>query len=324
MQLISIQQATTRILLATLAAREPLLLYLHLDERLTKQLTNASGKPMRNELLTVKEAATIVGVSTSTLKRMCESESIPFIRTPGGHRRIDKMDLNRVATKLHLRRHADTSDLAMVQQISSEQILSNLLEGKAMEIAKLLSRSSNTPFELVQALEDCLVCALWKVGEMWRDKRIDVYQEHICTNAAMTALDYLRQQLPLESTSTRTAVGGSLDPSVETLPSKLVGLSLELIGIRAIDLGGSLPPESLAQAARDLQASVVWVTHTHVCDIESLLASHKVLREKLPQETRVIVGGGALSPALRRSLHWCEFYETISQMLQSELSRTAR
>ena len=279
---------------------------------------------MRNELLTVKEAATLVGVSASTLKRMCESESIPFIRTPGGHRRIDKMDLNCVATKHHLRRHANTSESAMVQQVTADQILSHLLEGRAMEVAKLLSRSRNTPFELVQALEDCLVCALWKVGEMWREKRIDVYQEHICTNAAMTALDYLRQQLQVDSFTTKIAVGGSLSPSVETLPSKLIGLGLELIGIRAIDLGGSLPPESLAQAAQDLQASVVWVTHTHVCNVESLLASHKVLREKLPVETRVIVGGGALSPALRRSLHWCEFFETISQMLQSELTRTAR
>jgi len=156
---------------------------------------------------------------------------------------------------------------------------------------------------------------------MWRDKRIDIYQEHICTNTALTAMDYLRQQLQVDSLTAGIAVGGSLFPSIETLTSKLVGLSLELIGVRAVDLGGSLPPESLAQAARDLRASVVWVTHTHVCDVELLLASHQVLREKLPVETRVIIGGGALSPALRRSLHWCEYFETISQMVQSELKR---
>jgi len=277
---------------------------------------------MRNELLTVKEAAIMVGVSTSTLKRMCENESVQMIRTPGGHRRIDKMDLNRVAMRHQLRRQANTSESPIVAPVSADQILSSLLEGNAMEVAKLLSGSSNTPFELVQALEDCLVCALWKVGEMWRDKKIDVYQEHICSNAAMTALDYLRQQLQVNVSTTRTAVGGSLSPGVETLPSKLVGLSLELVGIRAVDLGGSVPPESLAQAARDFKASVVWVTHTHVCNVESLLFNHQVLREKLPIETRIVVGGGALSPALRRSLHWCEFFETISQMLQSELSRT--
>jgi len=277
---------------------------------------------MRNKLLTVKEAAIMVGVSTSTLKRMCENESIQMIRTPGGHRRIDKMDLNRVAMRHQLRRQANTSESPIVAPVSADQILSSLLEGNAMEVAKLLSGSSNTPFELVQALEDCFVCALWKVGEMWRDKKIDVYQEHICSNAAMTALDYLRQHLQVDASTTRTAVGGSLSPGVETLPSKLVGLSLELVGIRAVDLGGSVPPESLAQAARDLKASVVWVTHTHVCNVESLLFNHQVLREKLPIETRIVVGGGALSPALRRSLHWCEFFETISQMLQSELSRT--
>ena len=157
---------------------------------------------------------------------------------------------------------------------------------------------------------------------MWRDKEIDVYQEHICSSTALTALDFLRAQVPVDSLTNRIAVGGSLDSSFETLPSKLVGLSLELIGFKAFDLGGSLPAESLAQAAWDLQASVVWVTHTHVCNVESLLTSHQVLREKLPGETRVIVGGDALSPAIRRSLHWCEYHETISQMLKSEMARS--
>jgi len=276
---------------------------------------------MKNELLTVQEAATVVGVSKSTLKRMCERESIPIVRTPGGHRRIDKMDLNRVATRHQLLRQANILKTAIVTQASADEILSNLLEGNAMEVANLLSRSESTVFELVQALEDCLVCALWNVGEMWRDKRIDIYQEHICTNTALTAMDYLRQQLQVDSLTAGIAVGGSLSPSIETLTSKLVGLSLELIGMRAVDLGGLLPPESLAQAARDLQASVVWVTHTHVCDVELLLGSHQVLREKLPVETRVIIGGGALSPALRRSLHWCEYFETISQMVHSEMNR---
>ena len=82
-----------------------------------------------------------------------------------------------------------------------------------------------------------------------------------------------------------------------------------------------LTVQEAATVVGDLQASVVWVTHTRVCDVELLLASHQVLREKLPVETRVIVGGGALSPALRRSLHWCEYFETISQMVQSELNR---
>jgi methanogenic corrinoid protein MtbC1 len=166
------------------------------------------------------------------------------------------------------------------------------------------------------------VPALWKVGEMWRADQIDVYQEHLCTNTAITAIDILRQHLSIDTTDGVVAVGGSLTPNIESLPSKLVALSLELAGVRAIDLGGFLPPESLAKAAADYEARLIWVTHTHVIDVDTLLENHQTLKSQLPPGVRIIVGGGGISPAVRRSLPWCKFYETLSQMVRAEALAT--
>jgi excisionase family DNA binding protein len=275
---------------------------------------------MRNELMTVQEAANLVGVSSSTLKRMCDNEAIPLLRTPGGHRRIDKLDLERLAARYGRGKMTDakTTDRPGILSITVDQLLSRLLKGKAFEIAQLLSRSTSSPLDLISALEDCLVPALWKVGEMWRADQIDVYQEHLCTNTAITTIDILRQHLSIDTSSNFVAVGGSLTPNIESLPSKLVALSLELVGVQAVDLGGFLPPESLAKAAADYQANLIWVTHTHVTDVDTLLENHQTLKNQAPPGVRIIVGGGGISPTVRRSLSWCKFYETLSQMVRAE------
>jgi MerR family transcriptional regulator, light-induced transcriptional regulator len=273
---------------------------------------------MRNDLLTVQEAANLIGVSASTFKRMCESESIPVFRTPGGHRRIDKMELDRVS-RMHLQSRTE-GDCTQASHaiITTEQVLADLLAGKSFDIAKRLSRVATSAAGLVLALEDYLIATLWKVGELWREGKIDVFQEHLCTTAALSALDILRQHVPNQFQGTSPAVGGSFAPNMETLPSKLVAISLELAGTRAIDLGGYLPAESLANAVKQYQAKLVWVTHTHVGDVEVLLENHRILRDNVPPMTRIMVGGGGLSPAIRRSLPWCEFYETLSQMHAAE------
>jgi excisionase family DNA binding protein len=276
---------------------------------------------MKRDLLTVQEAANAVGVSTSTLKRLCESSSIDVIRTPGGHRRIDKLDLDRMVGLFRRSRHGSRGD---DEALSIDQVMQSLLSGKPMHVAKLFSQFTHSGTSLLHALENNLVAAMWRVGQLWRDGKLDVYQEHICTNTALTAVDILRHQLPDIPAHSPVAVGGSFAPSYETLPSKLIALGFELIGIRAFDLGGAVPIQSMALAAKDLHANIVWITHTHVCDAESLLACHQSLHEQLLDTCRIVVGGGGLSPAMRRSIPWCTYYETISEMVNSESSMLSR
>ena len=42
------------------------------------------------EYLTTKEAADLLGVSESTVRRLCSQKKLTAWRTPGGHRRIAK------------------------------------------------------------------------------------------------------------------------------------------------------------------------------------------------------------------------------------------
>jgi len=297
------------------------------DERMGR---NQSGlrtplrpKHMKTDLLTVQEAAELVGVSTSTLKRWCDNESVPMHRTPGGHRRIDRVDLDRISHKI-LSPHIELGE-SSTRGLSIHIVQDLLMRGESLQLARLFRQSANDPLRLIALLEDYLVPALWSIGAQWRAGQIDVYEEHICSQTTLTMLDVLRQSVPPPRAGQRrgiggvTAVGGSLEPCVETIASKLISVCLELMGRRVFDLGASIPPVSMARAARDHQSAFVWVTHTHVTDTETLLSKHLELRSLLPPTIRIVGGGGGLSPSMRRALPWCSFYETIKQFIVREL-----
>ena len=104
-------------------------------------------------------------------------------------------------------------------------------------------------------------------------------------------------------------------------PGEVLFAALATIGVTSIDLGCMISSALLARAAFDFDAKLVWVTHTHVMDVDQLFALHQELRELLPATTRIVIGGGGLSPAIRRSLPWCEYYETLSELTKLEGNR---
>lgn len=270
-----------------------------------------------NQMVSVKDASQYLGVSASTFKRICEKHSIPLVRTLGGHRRIDRADLDHtygLFWSRSQRKHGST-EVSDIEKVT--EMVEQLLDGNIDKVMSAIFAQNDKLDGLSTTLESTLVTALWKVGELWRNREIDVYQEHICSNTASTVLDMILKRLPNINGQSRLAVGGTLESNFDTIGSKMVSLVLRSIGIRTIDLGCNLPAASIAQAAKDRDASIVWICHTHVSDIDSILVSHQLLRQSLPSSVRVMIGGGGLSPAIRRSLCDCLYFESFSAMSEA-------
>ena len=267
-----------------------------------------------SQFVSVKDASQYLGVSASTFKRTCERYSIPLMRTTGGHRRIDRADLDRAFGILWRGAKRKLCSTEAPGSVRTDEIVDRLLEGSVDGVLNLLSPQIDRLNELSIVLESTLVSALWKIGELWRSGEIDVYQEHICSSTASTVLDILIQKLPNLDGQSCLAIGGTFESNFDTVGSKMVSLILRSIGMRTFNLGCNLPAASIAKAAQDLNASIVWICHTHVASLENILANHQLLRQSLPSSVRVVTGGGGLSPAMRRSLGDCLYFESFSLM----------
>ncbi len=74
--------------------------------------------PETEQWLSLSDAASLLGVHATTLRRWADNGQIPFMLTPGGHRRFAMSDLNRFASS---RRQAQSP--SSIEQLWAEKAL---------------------------------------------------------------------------------------------------------------------------------------------------------------------------------------------------------
>ncbi len=270
-----------------------------------------------NQMVSVKEAAQYLGVSSSTFKRVCDKYALPLHRTAGGHRRISRSDLDHAYSLLWNGPRKKCVSMAPSNPDGTQELVEYLLDRDIEAIIATIFGQMESPNQLSHVLENTLVPALWSIGELWRTKQLDVYQEHICSNTVCAVLDQLLYRIPKVEADSRLAIGGSFETNLDSIASKFVCLVLRSIGMRSIDLGCNLPVASIAKAASDLQPAIIWICHTHIENPDSIVENHRKLRQSLDSSVMVVIGGGGLSPALRKTLHDCTYFESMSMMVDA-------
>src|SRR5262245_55886488 len=88
---------------------------------------------MGSEPLTTTEAATLVAVAPSTIKRWADQGALPFVRTRGGHRRFERFAVEEFVRGM-AGAHADEPAGAWIQCLVGAQrheVDGRLLEARA-------------------------------------------------------------------------------------------------------------------------------------------------------------------------------------------------
>lgn len=256
-----------------------------------------------------EEAARHFGVSRSTIKRFCDQTEGVVCRTPGGHRRINLEKLT-IAFQLSGGRHCGTSPT----DVNVDETIRLLLLGDATALFSKLLQSSITQYDWPRRIEESIVPALWRVGDLWSRNLLTVAEQKVASTTAGIVLDALLSQVANTSYHF-SVVGGTPSGSPDTTASKIVTLIARINGIQAYDLGCDCSPEYLAEALQVVCAQAVWVSYTHISDVSSVVTQHETLRALIPTNIRIFIGGGALSPSIRRLLPGSVYCETIQHMI---------
>jgi MerR family transcriptional regulator, light-induced transcriptional regulator len=261
--------------------------------------------------LSVRAAADFMGVSTTTIKRWCDDGLLQSSRTPGGHRRISIERLREARDIIFAK---DIAPQPETPRLEVDELVELLCTGKISSILQRLLPSLRDTDDIAPVLDDLLAVAMWRVGELWAEGKLDIYEEHISTATMVSVLDALAMQMDFVVAPLRVAVGGTFQGNHDTLASKMAALAFRNVGYRAIDLGSNLPVASIVRAAMHEQASIVWICHTHFLDVGHIKAAHEQLRAELPVETRIIVGGGALTHSILRMLDINAHHESFAAL----------
>ena len=139
--------------------------------------------------------------------------------------------------------------------------------------------------------------AMRSIGELWNHAAEGIYVEHRATDICSQALQRLRGFAP-PADGQPAAVGGAPEDDPYTLPSLMAASVLASEGWAETNLGGRTPVASLARAAANGNARLVWVACSTQGGATQLAPMLQALTRQLREagsDAGVIAGGPALA-----------------------------
>jgi len=138
------------------------------------------------------------------------------------------------------------------------------------------------------------------LGDLWREGRITAAHEHFATGHLRAFLGHLAKPFG-GNESAPALVVATPSGQLHEMGALLVGALAANLGWNATCLGASLPAAEIAGAARQKRARAVALSLVYPEDDVNLPGELTRLRESLPPETALLVGGRAM-PGYRETL----------------------
>ena len=274
------------------------------------------------ELHSPKQAAKVLGVSESSLKRWCDRGMLQTTRTGGGHRKVVTAELIRFArergmtlvTPELLGLPPVTSTIESQMQKTASALAESLLVGNDSLSRQLVLNLMMHGHALPRVFDEVIAEALVEIGELWTCERVDIFQERRSCETVHRILAEISKSQPAP-TSTLTAIGGTVSGNAYSLQTLMAEIVLCDCGFQAKSLGTGIPFDSLIRAIEQLRPTLFWLSSTFIEDEDEFLSGFAKLSAICAEtQSALVIGGRALTPAFRETLAEATYCDNMQQL----------
>lgn len=267
------------------------------------------------------QVARALGVSESTVKRWVDTNRLAAHRTVGGHRRIlvqDVVELVRREKLPHLELTAlQEADPLSISELA-EEFQGALLAGNSDEVRYLILDAHQAGHSISTLADQVISPVMACVGHGWFSGEVDIYHEHRATQLCLSPLLALEARIQAAhpvTDDTPLALGGGPEGDHYILANLLVAMALREIGWRVQNIGPNTPFDSLRRAMTDLRPRLVWLSCSHIADVQSFLHEYEAFYKHAERaRVAVAVGGRAIDEPLRRRMTFTHFGDHIGHL----------
>ncbi|HJY10606.1 MAG TPA: cobalamin-dependent protein, partial [Nitrososphaeraceae archaeon] len=155
-------------------------------------------------------------------------------------------------------------------------------------------------FGLAEFYEKLLKPVMYRIGEKWEQKKLDVATEHASTNTAIGLIKVINDRIISRVrmrgiSSQNTAIICTPDGEQHGLACNMIESLLLSKGFKVYNISTSIPTEYIIDFMRDLQPDIVFISITLAENIKPaerlIYRIHQRYNNRLP----VVVGGSALN-----------------------------
>lgn len=277
--------------------------------------------------LNSEEAARILGVNVSSIKRWTDSGKLECIQTEGGHRKFQLSHLSKFienhkkyARKAHVFPIENDADLQISHYILKgdfnfliDHLYIQALSGNHREMQKVLNGLYLSQYPLYQIYDQLLTVVLHRLGDMWASGAISVIEEHIASQGIRDCLNRLQGIIYLPQPDSYSAICITLAYELHDIALKMVENILELRGFRTFFSGQITPVIKLDELLDRIKPQRLYVGSTVISDPDAEQhETNRMFDLSLSRNIDVYLGGRGWDilnyhhPAVKNRLHTFE------------------
>ena len=224
------------------------------------------------------EAAKILGVNVSTIKRWTDDGKLECIRTTGGHRKFIMSHLSKFLDEN--RKKTSKINLFPLENKTDLDISNHILKGNFSYLIEYLQKQAfNCNRDGVQKVFNGLYLAqyplhviydqiitpiLRDIGRLWMDGKIDVIQEHLATSTLKDAIIRLQGIISLPKGKNGKALCLNVSNEMHDIALKMVDHILETRGFKVLYSGQNTPMIKFEKILKFFKPERIYISSTYI------------------------------------------------------------
>jgi len=256
-----------------------------------------------NRLFTPNDVAKAIGVSESSMKRWCDRGLVIFSKTAGGHRRISLAAIIRFLKESghSLIQPAAIGLPASVgqRQITPEQSVgmfySNLAGRDYQACRQIVLDLVLSGHRLATICDEVVLASKMRLANEIAGGQIDSSHRSEIAEIAEKIVTELRSMVPPIDPLAPSSVGVNLDRNSGQDIHQMADIAISEIGINSISLGFNDSPEAIEASRIQFASKAVWISTAFSALGENELNSLVALRQLVPIDVPIFVGGNGLN-----------------------------
>ena len=191
----------------------------------------------------------------------------------------------------------DVEKTEKLEFFMKEQML-DLLKNYDIESLVKISEKYSHNFGLAKFYERLLTPVMYKVGELWSKRTLDVATEHICSNAAHTLVKIINEKVsrrPQPSSINNKILLCTPEGELHSLGCMVIESLLISKGYSVFNIAPSVPSDSVISFVKKLEPDLIIISITLAENLSSARRLIKVILESKGKISQILVGGAGIS-----------------------------
>ncbi len=227
-----------------------------------------------------EDAAKILGVNGSTIKRWTESGILECIKTAGGHRKFLMTHLasfveknKKKHSKVNLFTLESEQDIEISYRILrgdyrflNKYVLEQSLICNREQIQQVFNGLYLGQYPLHQIYDLIVTPVLHQVGYLWEENKLSVIQEHLASQAIRDCITRLQGIIRIPEHREEKALCLTPSKELHDIPLKMVDHILEARGFTILYTGQLTPVERIEETFATYKPNRLYISSTNMND----------------------------------------------------------